>query len=50
MIIPGIILPKIPGLNSISDWLFIGFTLVFLLGSWGLIVLCDRLMEDAKRP
>ncbi len=48
MIIPGSILPNIPGLGSISDWLLLGFTLALLLGSWGLIVLCDRMMEGGK--
>ncbi len=48
MILSGPILPIIPGLGSISDWLLIGFTLVLLLGSWGLIILCDRLMEDGR--
>jgi hypothetical protein len=29
-----------------SDLLFVGLTLVFLIASWGLIVVCDRLMEE----
>jgi len=29
-----------------ADLLYIGLTLVFVAASWGLIVLCERLMED----
>ena len=29
-----------------ADLLYIGLTLIFLALTWGLIVLCDRLMED----
>jgi len=29
-----------------ADLLYIGLTLLFLLVSWGLIVVCERLMED----
>ena len=29
-----------------ADLLYIGLTLVFLALTWGLIVLCERLMED----
>jgi len=32
----------------ITDLLYIGLTLLLLLASWGLIVVCDRLMEDTK--
>ncbi len=28
-----------------ADLLYIGLTLLFLLASWGLIVVCERLME-----
>jgi hypothetical protein len=31
-----------------TDLLYVGLTLVFLLFSWGFIVFCDRLMEDKK--
>jgi hypothetical protein len=48
MLIPGSISPNIPAFDSITDWLFLGFTLLLLLASWGLTVLCDRLMEDGK--
>ncbi len=30
----------------LTDLLYIGLTLVFLAASWGLIVVCGRLMED----
>ena len=29
-----------------ADLIYIGLTLVFLALTWGLIVLCERLMED----
>jgi hypothetical protein len=29
-----------------ADLLYIGLTLLFLALTWGLIVLCERLMED----
>jgi hypothetical protein len=32
----------------ILDLLYLGLTLLLLLASWGLIVVCDRLMEDSK--
>jgi hypothetical protein len=32
----------------ITDLLYLGLTLLLLLASWGLIVVCDRLMEDTK--
>ena len=32
----------------IADLLYLGLTLLLLLASWGLIVVCDRLMEDSK--
>ncbi len=32
----------------VSDLLYLGLTLLLLLASWGLIVVCDRLMEDTK--
>jgi hypothetical protein len=32
----------------IGDLLYLGLTLLLLLASWGLIVVCDRLMEDSK--
>jgi hypothetical protein len=28
-----------------ADLLYIGLTLLFLLASWGLVVVCERLME-----
>ncbi len=31
-----------------ADLLYIGLTIIFVLLSWGLIVFCDRLMEDKK--
>ena len=31
-----------------TDFLYVGLTLVFLVASWGFIVVCDRLMEDKK--
>ncbi len=31
-----------------KDLLYIGMTILFVLLSWGLIVFCDRLMEDKK--
>ena len=31
-----------------NDLLYIGLTIVFLLLSWGFIVICERLMEDKK--
>ena len=30
----------------LTDLLYIGLTLVFLAASWGLIVVCERLMEE----
>jgi len=38
----------IPASNSVADWLYLIFTLLLLLASWGLIILCDRLMEEKK--
>jgi hypothetical protein len=32
----------------LADVLYLGLTLLLLLASWGLIVVCDRLMEDSK--
>ena len=32
----------------IADFVYLGLTLFLLLASWGLIVVCDRLMEDSK--
>jgi hypothetical protein len=32
----------------ITDLLYLGLTLLLLLASWGLIIVCDRLMEDTK--
>jgi len=29
-----------------ADLLYIGLTLVFFLGSWGFILVCERLMEE----
>lgn len=29
-----------------ADLLYVGLTLVFLAASWGLVMLCERLMED----
>jgi hypothetical protein len=31
-----------------KDLLYVGLTILFLLFSWGLIVFCDRLMEEKK--
>jgi len=31
-----------------ADFIFLGLTLLLLLASWGLIVLCDRVMESRK--
>jgi hypothetical protein len=31
-----------------TDLIYIGLTIIFLLLSWGFIVFCDRLMEDKK--
>jgi len=31
-----------------TDLIFLGFTLLLLLASWCLIVLCERLMEGGK--
>jgi hypothetical protein len=35
-------------LDPAADLIFLGLTLLLLLASWGLIVLCDRLMESRK--
>jgi hypothetical protein len=32
----------------IADLLYFGLTVLLFLASWGLIVVCDRLMEDPK--
>jgi hypothetical protein len=31
-----------------ADLLYLGLTLLFLLATWGLIALCERLMEAKK--
>jgi hypothetical protein len=31
-----------------TDLIYVGLTIIFLLLSWGFIVFCDRLMEDKK--
>jgi hypothetical protein len=31
-----------------TDLIYIGLTIIFLLLSWGFIVFCDRLMENKK--
>jgi hypothetical protein len=31
-----------------NDLIYIILTILFLAASWGLIVFCDRLMEDKK--
>jgi len=31
-----------------NDLLYIGLTIVFLLLSWGFIVICERLLEGKK--
>jgi len=31
-----------------TDLLYVGLTIAFLLLSWGFIAFCDRLMEDKK--
>jgi hypothetical protein len=40
--------PAFLGSDSTADLLFPGLTLLFLLASWGLIILCERLMDDGK--
>jgi hypothetical protein len=35
-------------LDPAADLIFLGLTLLLLLASWGLIVLCDRLLERRK--
>jgi hypothetical protein len=32
-----------------TDLLYIGLTIVFLALSWGLIVACERLMQEKKK-
>ena len=32
-----------------TDLLYIGMTIVFLALSWGLIVVCERLMQEKKK-
>jgi hypothetical protein len=32
-----------------TDIIYIGLTIAFLLLSWGFIVACERLMEDKKK-
>ncbi len=34
--------------SPLADFLYLGLTLLLLLASWGLILVCDRLMEDSK--
>ena len=29
-----------------GDLIYVGLTVVFFVASWGLIVVCERLMED----
>lgn len=29
-----------------ADVVYVGLTILFLAASWGLVVVCDRLMED----
>jgi len=31
-----------------ADLMYVGLTILFVLLSWGLIVFCDRLMEEKK--
>jgi hypothetical protein len=31
-----------------SDFLFVGLTIIFLTATWGFILLCERLMENKK--
>jgi hypothetical protein len=31
-----------------TDFLYVGLTILFVLLSWGFIVFCERLMEDKK--
>jgi hypothetical protein len=31
-----------------TDFLFIGLTIIFLAVTWGFIVVCERLMENTK--
>ncbi len=42
------IIDPVPIPFSLTDIAFLGLTLLLLSASWGLIVLCDRLMEDSK--
>jgi hypothetical protein len=32
-----------------TDLLYVGLTLVFLVVSWGFIVACERLMQEKKK-
>jgi hypothetical protein len=32
--------------NKMADLLYVGLTLVFLVASWGFILVCEKLMED----
>jgi hypothetical protein len=32
-----------------ADLLYIGLTLIFLVASWGFIVVCERLMAEKKK-
>ena len=32
-----------------TDLLYVGLTIVFLALSWGLIVVCERLMQEKKK-
>jgi len=34
---------------QMTDFLYIGLTLIFLVASWGFIIACERLMEDKKK-
>jgi hypothetical protein len=40
--------PEIHLSPSVADAAFIGLIVLLLLAGWGLIALCDRLMEDSQ--
>jgi hypothetical protein len=31
-----------------TDFLYVGLTIIFLAATWGFIILCERLMENKK--
>ncbi|MGB7539013.1 MAG: hypothetical protein WBM17_10770 [Anaerolineales bacterium] len=48
MVLIGSISAAAAVLDPAADFIFLGLTLLLLLASWGLIVLCDRLTESRK--